>query len=156
MIYSMNTPYLRRGRHLVNLLYHVVPDHPKDQRHHIPVSAAPGWLRTSSASSSSIRVFVLNFEICPNSSSLHTLPGRGSTTKAGGRTKGRQPTSQPTTTSPRLQRWVRERALGCVNSSLMGRGSQERQEAGFTQPGAHSSAQLCTNQKCCEGKFFGS
>ena len=90
MIYSMNTPYLRRGRHLVNLLYHVVPDHPKDQRHHIPVSAAPGWLRTSSASSSSIRVFVLNFEICPNSSSLHTLPGRGSTTKAGGRTKGRQ------------------------------------------------------------------
>ena len=40
-----------------------------------------------------------------------------------------------------LQRWAKEWALGCVNSPIAAGGSQE---AGFTQPRAHSFAQPCT------------
>ena len=43
-----------------------------------------------------------------------------------------------------LQRWAKEWALGCVNSPPAARGSQE---AGFTQPRAHSFAQPCTAAK---------
>ena len=39
-----------------------------------------------------------------------------------------------------LQSWAKERALGCVNSTPAARGSQE---AGFTQPRAHSFPQPC-------------
>ena len=42
--------------------------------------------------------------------------------------------------SPYIQSWAKERALGCVNSPPAARGSQE---AGFTQPRAHSFAQPC-------------
>ena len=40
----------------------------------------------------------------------------------------------------RIQRWAKEWALGCVNSPPAAGGSQE---AGFTQPRAHSFAQPC-------------
>ena len=39
-----------------------------------------------------------------------------------------------------IQGWTKEWALGCVNSCLAARGSQE---AGFTQPRDHSFAQPC-------------
>ena len=40
-----------------------------------------------------------------------------------------------------VQSWAKKGALGCVNLSPAARGSQE---AGFTQPRAHSLAQPCT------------
>ena len=40
-----------------------------------------------------------------------------------------------------LQGWAKEWALGCVNSPPLAR---ESQEAGVTQPRAHSFAQPCT------------
>ena len=39
-----------------------------------------------------------------------------------------------------LQNWAKEKALGCVNSPLTARGSQE---AGFMKPRAHSFAPHC-------------
>ena len=42
---------------------------------------------------------------------------------------------------PQLQGWAKEWDLGCVNSPPAARGCQE---AGYTQPRAHSFAQPCT------------
>ena len=50
----------------------------------------------------------------------------------------------------KIQGWAKEWALGCVNSPPAPRGSQE---AGFTQPRAHSFAHPCKQEPTSEQKI---